>query len=75
MVLIRDCHSLPATARVALKMSAVLVSCRLCPEVTVVLLLAGRRETHAAWTFCWLIVLQLNDQASLSLCGSLEGFF
>lgn len=23
----------------------------------------------------WLIVLQLNDQASLSLCGSLEGFF
>jgi hypothetical protein len=52
MVLIRDCHSLPATARVALKMSAVLVSCRLCPEVTVVLLLAGRRETHAAWTFC-----------------------
>jgi hypothetical protein len=23
----------------------------------------------------WLIVLQLNDQASLCLCGSLEGFF
>jgi hypothetical protein len=23
----------------------------------------------------WLIVLQLNDQVSLCLCGSLEGFF
>ena len=23
----------------------------------------------------WLIVLQLNDQASLCPCGSLEGFF
>ena len=23
----------------------------------------------------WLIVFELNDQASLSLCGSLEGFF
>ena len=23
----------------------------------------------------WLIVLQLNDQASLCLCGNLEGFF
>ena len=23
----------------------------------------------------WLIVLQLNDQASLCLCGGLEGFF
>jgi hypothetical protein len=38
-------------ARMALNTSAVLVSCRPCPEVTVVSLLAGRREAQAAWTF------------------------
>jgi len=52
MVLIRDCHSVPATACVALNTSAALVSCRPRAEVTVVSLLAGRREAQAAWTFC-----------------------
>jgi hypothetical protein len=37
---------------VALNTSAVLVSCRPCPEVTMVSLLPGRREAQAAWTFC-----------------------
>ena len=52
MDLTRDFHSVPATARVALNMSADLVSCRLRPVETEVSLLTGRWEAQAVSTFC-----------------------
>ena len=50
--LMREFHSVVATARVALKTSADLVSCRLRPMHTEVSLLMGRWEAQAVSTFC-----------------------
>ena len=52
MTLISGFHSVPATAAVALNISAVLVSCRPRPVVTSVSLLVGLREAQTASTFC-----------------------
>jgi hypothetical protein len=52
MALISGFHSVPATAVLALNISAVLVSCRPRPVVTSVSLLVGLREAQTASTFC-----------------------
>jgi hypothetical protein len=52
MLLISGFHSVPATAAVALNISAVLVSCRPRPVVTSVSLLVGLRAAQMASTFC-----------------------
>ena len=70
----RDFHSVAATARVALKTSADLVSCRLRPVQTEVSLLTVRKSA-GGFDFLQqrgLIVLQLDDEASLRRCGGLE---
>ena len=50
--LIRDCHSVPATALVARNTSTVLVSCRFAPGGDFGVAAGGLREAQAVSTFC-----------------------
>ncbi len=73
----RDFHSVAATERVALKTSADLVSCRFAPGADRGVAADGPLGSAGGFDFLQqrgLIVLQLDDEASLHLCGGPEGF-